>query len=177
VILDYDEEGRVVGVELIGIKDRAPGASLHELVFQTEFRASRSCDNGGRYMGCNADFLPYRMLSFGVDYAHCLPHPDWVAALQFRIVEVWGTASQLAVGARYVVRGTYKLSKGGPDAISLALPGGKAFGATAYLVPGGAAFETSTEIVQLNSPCPNGFGVVLGRCEHCVMTAWVTLKP
>jgi uncharacterized protein YuzE len=36
VILDYDEEGRVVGVELIGIKDRAPGASLHELVFQTE---------------------------------------------------------------------------------------------------------------------------------------------
>jgi len=36
VILDYDEQGRVVGVELLGVKDRAHGASLRELLFQTE---------------------------------------------------------------------------------------------------------------------------------------------
>jgi len=35
VVLDYDEEGRVVGVELLGIRDRAHGASLRELLFQT----------------------------------------------------------------------------------------------------------------------------------------------
>ena len=35
VILDYDEKGRVVGVELLNIKDRADGQSLRELFFQT----------------------------------------------------------------------------------------------------------------------------------------------
>jgi len=35
VVLDYDERGRVVGVELLGIKDRATGASLRNLTFET----------------------------------------------------------------------------------------------------------------------------------------------
>lgn len=35
VILDYDRKGRVVGVELLGIKGRAKGKSLRELVFET----------------------------------------------------------------------------------------------------------------------------------------------
>ena len=35
VILDYDDRGRVVGVELLGIKDRAVGASLRSLTFET----------------------------------------------------------------------------------------------------------------------------------------------
>jgi uncharacterized protein YuzE len=35
VILDYDKKGRVVGVELLGLKRRARGRSLRELVFQT----------------------------------------------------------------------------------------------------------------------------------------------
>jgi len=34
VILDYDAHGRVVGVELLGIKARAAGQSLRELLFQ-----------------------------------------------------------------------------------------------------------------------------------------------
>lgn len=35
VILDYDAEGRVVGVELLRIRDRAAGASLRNLIFET----------------------------------------------------------------------------------------------------------------------------------------------
>ena len=35
VILDYDAEGRVVGVELLGIKARSAGASLRALEFET----------------------------------------------------------------------------------------------------------------------------------------------
>jgi len=35
VILDYDKKGRVVGVELLGIKGRVKRGSLRELVFQT----------------------------------------------------------------------------------------------------------------------------------------------
>ena len=35
VILDYDEDGRVVGVELRELKSRAHGASLRELFFQS----------------------------------------------------------------------------------------------------------------------------------------------
>ncbi|NOT01423.1 MAG: DUF2283 domain-containing protein [Phycisphaerales bacterium] len=35
VILDYDAQGRVVGVELLRIRDRAAGASLRNLVFET----------------------------------------------------------------------------------------------------------------------------------------------
>ena len=35
VILDYDDQGRVVGVELLGIKDRATAASLRNLTFET----------------------------------------------------------------------------------------------------------------------------------------------
>ena len=35
VILDYDQEGQVVGVELLGIKARAGGASLRALEFET----------------------------------------------------------------------------------------------------------------------------------------------
>ena len=35
VILDYDKEGRVVGVELLGIKARAAGASFRALEFET----------------------------------------------------------------------------------------------------------------------------------------------
>jgi hypothetical protein len=94
------------------------------------------------------------------------------------VVEVSGTASQLALGERYVVEGTYKLSEGGPDAISLAALGCKAFGAGAYLVPGAARFAASMEVVQyFERPVLDGFGVVLGRGEDCVMTAWVTLKP
>lgn len=35
VILDYDEQGRVVGVELLGVKERAQGESLRELFFRS----------------------------------------------------------------------------------------------------------------------------------------------
>ncbi len=35
VILDYDRKGRVVGVELLGIKSRAKGKSLRELLFES----------------------------------------------------------------------------------------------------------------------------------------------
>lgn len=35
VILDYDAQGRVVGVELLRIHDRAAGASLGNLIFET----------------------------------------------------------------------------------------------------------------------------------------------
>jgi uncharacterized protein YuzE len=35
VILDFDRRGQVVGVELLGIKARAKGAALNELIFQT----------------------------------------------------------------------------------------------------------------------------------------------
>ena len=35
VILDYDQQGTVVGVELLNIKQRAGGESLKELLFQT----------------------------------------------------------------------------------------------------------------------------------------------
>lgn len=34
VILDYDENGRVVGVELLGVKERVAGQSLREILFQ-----------------------------------------------------------------------------------------------------------------------------------------------
>jgi len=35
VILDYDKKGRVVGVEILGLKTRVKRGSLRELVFQT----------------------------------------------------------------------------------------------------------------------------------------------
>jgi len=35
VILDYDAQGRVVGVELLRIRDRAAGTSLRSLTFET----------------------------------------------------------------------------------------------------------------------------------------------
>ena len=35
VILDYDEEGQVVGVELLGIKRRAGGVSVRGIQFET----------------------------------------------------------------------------------------------------------------------------------------------
>lgn len=35
VILDYDDRGRVVGVELLGIKERVAGGSLRALTFET----------------------------------------------------------------------------------------------------------------------------------------------
>ena len=35
VILDFDAEGRVVGVELLHVKERAAGASLRTLTFET----------------------------------------------------------------------------------------------------------------------------------------------
>ena len=35
VILDFDEQGRVVGVELLHVKDRAAGASLRTVTFET----------------------------------------------------------------------------------------------------------------------------------------------
>ena len=35
VILDYDRKGRVVGVEILGLKARVKRGSLRELVFQT----------------------------------------------------------------------------------------------------------------------------------------------
>ena len=34
VILDYDENGRVVGVELLEVKERAGGQSLREILFR-----------------------------------------------------------------------------------------------------------------------------------------------
>ncbi|MBM4327144.1 MAG: DUF2283 domain-containing protein [Deltaproteobacteria bacterium] len=35
VILDYDKDGRVVGVEFLGIKARVPEAQLSSLQFET----------------------------------------------------------------------------------------------------------------------------------------------
>jgi len=35
VILDFDRKGRVVGVEILGLKKRVKRGSLRELVFQT----------------------------------------------------------------------------------------------------------------------------------------------
>ena len=35
VILDYDKQGRVVGVEFLGIKERIPEKELSSLQFQT----------------------------------------------------------------------------------------------------------------------------------------------
>jgi uncharacterized protein YuzE len=35
VVLDYDKKGRVVGVEILGLKARVKRGSLRELVFQT----------------------------------------------------------------------------------------------------------------------------------------------
>ena len=35
VILDFDKKGRVVGVEILGLKARTKRGSLRELVFQT----------------------------------------------------------------------------------------------------------------------------------------------
>jgi uncharacterized protein YuzE len=35
VILDYDDQGRVVGVELLHVKDRAAGGSLRTVTFET----------------------------------------------------------------------------------------------------------------------------------------------
>ena len=35
VILDYDAQGRVVGIELLNVKERAQGQSLRELHFQS----------------------------------------------------------------------------------------------------------------------------------------------
>jgi uncharacterized protein YuzE len=35
VILDYDKDGLVVGVELLGLKARSHGESLRRLLFQT----------------------------------------------------------------------------------------------------------------------------------------------
>jgi uncharacterized protein YuzE len=35
VILDFDEQGRVVGVELLGVTCRASGASLRALEFES----------------------------------------------------------------------------------------------------------------------------------------------
>ena len=35
VILDFDDQGRVVGVELLHVKERAVGASLRTLTFET----------------------------------------------------------------------------------------------------------------------------------------------
>jgi uncharacterized protein YuzE len=35
VILDFDKKGRVVGVEILGLKKRVKRGSLRELVFQT----------------------------------------------------------------------------------------------------------------------------------------------
>jgi uncharacterized protein YuzE len=35
VVLDYDAEGRVVGIELLGIRARANGVSIKSLTFET----------------------------------------------------------------------------------------------------------------------------------------------
>jgi len=35
VILDFDEQGRVVGVELLNVKERAAGASLRMVTVET----------------------------------------------------------------------------------------------------------------------------------------------
>jgi len=35
VILDFDAQGRVVGVELLHVRDRVAGASLRTLTFET----------------------------------------------------------------------------------------------------------------------------------------------
>lgn len=35
IILDYNEQGAVVGVEILGIKDRVPASQLKTLQFET----------------------------------------------------------------------------------------------------------------------------------------------
>lgn len=35
VVLDYNEQGQVVGVEVLGISKRTPGVNTRELQFQT----------------------------------------------------------------------------------------------------------------------------------------------
>jgi uncharacterized protein YuzE len=34
VVLDFDQEGRVVGIELLGVKERMNGESLRSLAFE-----------------------------------------------------------------------------------------------------------------------------------------------
>ncbi|BBL85313.1 hypothetical protein TthAA22_18280 [Thermus thermophilus] len=35
IIVDYDEEGRIVGVEVLYLSQRAPGAELQRFLFET----------------------------------------------------------------------------------------------------------------------------------------------
>ena len=85
-----------------------------------------------------------------------------MAHLEFTVGQVHGTAAIVAVGERYVVRGQYTLAGGAPFALSLAVFT-KAFGATAYLLPGEGRFEISTEILDLADTSTNGLGIVVAN--------------
>jgi uncharacterized protein YuzE len=40
IIVDYDQQGRVVGVEMLYLSKRAPGTGLHRLLFESVPQAS-----------------------------------------------------------------------------------------------------------------------------------------
>lgn len=129
------------------------------------------------------DFSPYRSLDFaergsfcGDGDDACAVRPD-LTMLTFKVTEVLGTSSKVAEGQRYVVRGEYALPESESYAVSLAVFN-TAFGATAHLVPGSGAFETSVEVLDLTEDSPNGIGIVVGN-KHtgsAEIVRWVMLK-
>jgi len=129
----------------------------------------------------DATFAPYRPIPFTVrgpfcSDTECATHPD-LTALRFQIKEVYGTSSRAAIGERYVVRGEYELPGTDLYSISVAVFT-KAFGAGAYLQPGTARFEVSTEILALADRPPNGLGIVVKneKSGKCDIVRWVMLK-
>ena len=126
-------------------------------------------------------FAPYRPLKFTVRGSfcgtdECRISPE-LAALQFEVKEVYGTSARVANGERYVVRGEYTLRGDDPHALSLATPF-KAFGATAFVMPGNGKCEVSTEILQLVENPVNGLGILVvnERTGKCEIVLWVMLK-
>jgi hypothetical protein len=131
-------------------------------------------------MGDSSAFAPYRPLKFSVRGSFCTGdeckvHPDLVP-LQLQIREVHGTSAKVRVGGRYVVRGEYALPGATSFAVSLAVFT-KAFGATAYLLPGKGRFEVSTEILELAKNPPNGPGVVVANEQtgNSDIVRWIIL--
>jgi hypothetical protein len=132
-------------------------------------------------MGESAGFAPYRPLKFSVRGSFCAGeecrvHPDLIP-LQFQIREVHGTSAKVSLGQRYVVRGEYALAGTGCFAVSLAVFT-KAFGATAYLLPGRGRFEVSTEILELAQNSPNGLGFVVAneKTGRSDIVRWIMLS-